>query len=109
VLTTTVTADCLVTPYDPPANGYSLLDFVEFPQYSDQPQATIECCVAYHHTPKCIASSYYAPGDECSYLIRDSGSSGVGVSGVCPLGLQDFDFGVPDPDNGDILPGPCGY
>jgi hypothetical protein len=60
-----------------------------------------------HKTTNCIAATYDPDASDCEFLVRVNGSSGVGVSNICPLGVQDFLFGAPSPD-GDILPGPCG-
>lgn len=43
---------------------------------------------------------------ECDLLIHVDGA-GSGVSGFCPLGVQEYGFGSPE-KNGNVYPGPCG-
>jgi hypothetical protein len=58
----------------------------------------------YESVENCVASYWDTNVDVCELLVRTAGSGG---SGVCPLGVADYDFGVPVA-GGSIFPGPCG-
>jgi hypothetical protein len=74
VLTTTVPADCVSSPYIPPG-GVPAGDTIDFPLYPDQPRGLVECCVVCHKTENCVAAAYDPDSDECEFLINVNNTS----------------------------------
>lgn len=107
VLTTTVPAACASTPYLPSGNGVgNLVVPVAYPYF---PQTGVECCAICFSQENCVASAAIYDDTllvECDLLIHVNGTQ-PGPTSICPLGIQDYDFGSPQVD-GNVYPGPCG-
>lgn len=105
-LTTTVPVDCVGPTYNSNASlgiGNTIV-YAEYPYF---PQTPVECCILCWSLPNCVASAFIPDALECEMLVQINGSEGVGVSSICPLGVEDYPFGFVDPDS-NVLPGPCG-
>jgi hypothetical protein len=107
VLTTTVPAACASTPYLPSGDGVgNEVIPVAYPYF---PQTGVECCVVCFSQENCVASAVIYDGTllvECELLIHVNGTQPA-TTNLCPLGIQDYDFGSPQVD-GNVYPGPCG-
>jgi len=111
-LTTTVPADCASNPYITDGNSGLPGDLIIVQTYPHFPQTDVECCVICAQTQNCVAaailSDEFGRLIECQALLRATPLEGGATSQMCPLGIEDYPFGPPDP-TGNIFPGPCGF
>ena len=111
-LTTTVPAACATLAYEGGDNPNGEPgDFINvFTVYPYFPQTDVDCCVLCYDSvnfPNCIASAFISDALQCELLQKVNATAGEKTSKKCPIGIENYDFGVQSAD-GFIYPGPCG-